>query len=181
MRTLACDSDVEVIGSAMLSIINNVQGYEIRPILDQHNLTDIDSDTWYPAQKWLDVMNDLAKKPSATTNDVAIGMKIAENVVLPPQLKSATLAQILQSWDTIYQKQHRGKNIGYKEVQKIDDTSYRVILADLYPDDLSYGVAYGFCRRFLPNGSHFTVKYENIHNRRDKGGADTTVLLINWS
>ena len=181
MRILTCDPDVEVIGAVMLSIINNLQANEIRPILEANNLTEIDPETWYPAERWLKVMNELAESPNVTTNDIAIGMKIAENVVLPPQMQDAPLSKILQSWDMIYQKQHRGGNIGDKEIQQLSDTSYRIILRDLYPDDLAYGVAYGFCKRFLPAGTHFTVQYEDISNRRDNGGADETALLIDWN
>ena len=34
--------------------------------------------------------------------------------------------------------------------EKISETEYRCTFADMYPDDLKYGLAFGFAKRFLP-------------------------------
>lgn len=181
MRTLTCEPDVEVIGASMISLIDNLVADEIRPTLEKHGLTEIDRETWYPAQKWLAVMNELAVASNTMSSFVAVGMGIARNAVLPPQLQDAPLGKIIEMWDVIYQKQHRGSNIGSKVIEKVSDNHYRITLKDLYPDDLSYGVAYGWCRRFLPPETPFTVQYEDMSKRRDEETSDSTVLIVQWS
>lgn len=180
MRHLTCDPDVEVIGANMLSIINNLQREEIFPLLEKHNLTDIEPEEWYPASKWLSVMNDLAAAPNMSMNFVAIGMKIPEHIILPPELQNATLPQILEMWDVIYHMQHRGGDIGNYVIEQLTEKHYRCTYNGIYPDDLNYGVSFGFCRRFLPQGIQYTVKYEEIDNRLDQGENDETVILFQW-
>lgn len=179
MRTLTVEANVEIIGITMNSIIENIRADHIQPFLEKHSLTKIDKEKWYPAEKWIGVMNDIGD--DASSGDfVAIGMKVAENVVLPPQLQDAPLGKVLQMWDVVYKKQHRGDNIGGREVEKISETKYRATLTDIYPDDMSYGVAFGWCKRFLPSGTDFTVSYQNIDDTRDRGNSDSTILIIEW-
>lgn len=180
MRTLTCAPDVEVIGAAMLAIINNSESANIFPLLESHGLTEIDPEAWYPAQKWLTVMNEMARNPNMTSNFVAIGMSVSERIILPPHLQEATLPDILDNWDTLYHMQHHGDDIGYKIIERTSETSYRITVRDLYPDDFIYGLAYGFCRRFLPAGTEFHVQYESPELRRDFGDAEETVYLIDW-
>ncbi len=179
MRTLSCDPHIEVVGASVRSIIENIQHDDIEPYLSKYNLRDIQSDQWYPCQDWLNCMNDLLENTDATSNMIAIGLKVAQNVVLPPQLTNATLPQILSQWDKIYQNQHRGGDVGYVRVEKVSDTHYITYHKRLYPDDMSYGVAYGFCRRFLPAGTIFTVKYDENVPRQDNGGEET-VIHVSW-
>lgn len=180
MRKLSCEPGIEVIGASMLSIIDNAQAEEIHPLLLKHDLTNIEPQAWYAANRWLEVMNEMSAGFNASSNFVAIGMMIAQNVVLPSNMENATLPQILTMWDKIYQMQHRGGDAGNKQVEKLSENQYRVTLRDLYPDDLSYGVAYGFCRRFLPEDKDFTIKYEDLSKRRDTGTHTETVLIIEW-
>lgn len=180
MRYLTCDPNVEVIGASMLSIVENMRADEIRPLLEKHNLTTIEPDKWYPAQDWLSAMNEIAQHPDTTPNFVAIGMEVATNIILPPDLDSPTLPQMLEMWDALYHMQHRGGDIGYVKTEKLGEKHYRTTHVHLYPDDFTYGIAYGWCRRFLPPGTRFTVKYENINRRLDMGNGDETVILVEW-
>lgn len=180
MRYLSSEPNVDVIGAAVISIVDNLQSDEIQPLLEKHGLTNVQPETWYPVEKWLGVMNDLAQDANTTPNYVAIGMAVAENVVLPPELQSASLADILHMWDNIYQMQHRGGNVGSVQIEKIDENHYRSIHQHIYPDDLTYGLAYGWCRRFLPEGTRFKVSYEEINNRLDQGDNNQTVIIIKW-
>lgn len=181
MRELTCDSNVEVIGKNILSILVNLHADDIQPFAAKHGLEDIQPEEWYSLSKWLDFMNDLAQNTGFTLNFVAIGMGIAENVNLPPEMENATYSDILLSWDHIYHHQHRGGEIGNHYVEKITDTHFKCTFTDVYPDDLKYGIAYGFARRFLPKGTSFVIKYEDMNQRMDKGNADQTVMFISWS
>ena len=64
--------------------------------------------------------------------------------------------------------------------EKVEDTYYRVTHQTVWPDDLLYGLAYGFARGRLPEGTNFTVWYENQDNRLDNGSADKTVICVQW-
>jgi hypothetical protein len=46
------------------------------------------------------------------------------------------------------------------------------------PDDLEYGILYGFAKRFLA-GTQFTVWYDEDLPRMDQGG-DQTVIHVKW-
>ncbi len=172
MRKLTCDPNVEAIGQVMLAFINNLQAEEIEPVLKKHNLTDVDPESWYKAQQWLDVLNELG-----SVDYVAIGLQTAQHVILPPGLENLTYLQIMTKWDEIYQFQHRGGDIGGLTVEQITPTHYRAEWKIIYPDDMAYGVAFGFARRFLPKGTVFTLKYDPDFTRVDDGG-EKTVLHI---
>lgn len=180
MRKLTCLPEIEVIGSNLLSITDNLKKDEIKPFLGKHGFSDVQVDQWYPAINWMNLMNDLAEHTNFRENLVAIGMKLAEKVVLPPEMANATLPDILNSWDNIYHHQHRGGEIGHHLVQKVSDTEYRCVFTDIYPDDFKFGLAHGFARRFLPKGTFARITYEDNDNRMDKGGASKTVMSIKW-
>ena len=56
--------------------------------------------------------------------------------------------------------QHRNGDVGEERAEKLGDKHLRLIMKTPYPDDLAYGVVWGMARRFLPTGTHFTVKYD---------------------
>lgn len=180
MRTLTCEPQIEVIGSNVLSLLENLQADEIRPYTIKHNLDKIELDQWYPLTNWLNLMNDLAEETNLSSNLVAIGIKLAEKVNLPPHMKDATFHDILMSWDDIYHHQHRGGEIGHHHVEQVEDNYYVCTFTDVYPDDFKYGLAYGFARRFLPKGTPFNIRYRDAFNRMDLGGAENTIMEIKW-
>jgi len=184
MRTLSCDPGMEMVGQAMLSFIDNVQTDDIQPYLAKHGLKNIRPDQWYPASKLMDLMNDMAAGTNLSSNLVAIGMQMSTNMVMPPDMEHAPLSVILEAWDVLYHLQHRNlKNpnidIGYVKAQKVTDTHYTTIHKHLYPDDFTYGIAYGMARRFLPKGTSFKVKYDDKTPTRDNGG-DVTIIHVVW-
>jgi hypothetical protein len=179
MRHLTCDPSVEVLGVNVLGIADNMRADEISPFLEKHGLLNVQPMEWYPCQQWLNAMNDLAEHTNLMSNLVAIGLKVAENVVLPPDLANASLTQMLELWNDIYQMQHRGGDIGQVITEKIGDKHYKTTHVHLYPDDLTYGVGYGFARRFLPTGTQFTVSYDEVVPRMDQGGTET-IIYVKW-
>ena len=179
MRKLECSPNVEVIGASVLSFVENVQSNEIHPYLEKYGLTDIDPHKWYPLQDWLNVINDMAEKENLSSTLVAIGMKIYQTIELPPEVENSTFAEILMGWDNAYQAQHRGGDVGEVLVEPLEDNHYKATINIPYPSDMIYGVAYGMGRRFLPDGTHFVVKYDPDSPRWEDGG-DKTVLHITW-
>lgn len=177
MRTLTCDPKLEVYGQNLRAWIDNVQGYEVMPILEKHNLTNINPDQWYPTHQWLDVLNDLRDQGNLMSNLVAIGLQIGTTIPLPDNL---TLPQVLMAWDDAYQHLHRYGDAGSIRCEKVNDKHYKTTHTDLYPDDFTYGLAYGYARRLLPRGTSFKIYYEPDTPRRDDGNAPSTILHITW-
>lgn len=179
MRRLTCDPGTEVTGGTVLSLLENMQADEVTPYLRKYGLMDIRADHWYPLQNMQNVLNDL-QRDNLTPSFVAIGMTIAEVALMPPHLQNATLSQVLEAWDDHYQVNHRNGEIGHKIAEKVTDRHYALVLdGGVYPDDFEYGVVYGFAKRFLQPGTHFTVWYEEGVQRLDQGGSHT-IIHISW-
>jgi hypothetical protein len=163
----------------MASFIDNVQADTIYPYLEKYGLTEIDPDNWYPLQTWLDVLNDMATGTNISSNMVAIGLGVINNMVTPPGMENATLQEVLDGWHALYHMQHRGENIGGVIIEKISDSHYKTIHNNVYPDDMTYGVAYGLARRYLPSETRFKVYYDMSEPHMDEGGK-RTIIHIEW-
>ncbi|MEP7284317.1 MAG: hypothetical protein ABI947_00955, partial [Chloroflexota bacterium] len=60
-----------------------------------------------------------------------------------------------------------------------DKVYYKSVHQHVYPDDLTYGVAYGLAKRWLPQGTRFKVYYDEAVPSLDRGGSVTTIH-IEW-
>ena len=179
MSRITCGPDTEVIGQIMLLYIDNLQAAHIFLLLEKYNLTDIQPDKWYRLKPWLDVINELSTQPGFTSNMVAVGLKVAEHAIASPEMAGVTLGQMLEAWNTQFHAIHRHGEIGCVVTEKVHDKYYRTIHRHIYPDDLNYGLGYGFAHVCLPPGTNFTVWYENDDQRLDKGGEET-VICVSW-
>lgn len=179
MRQFSCPPSVEFIGQNVRAFIENLQEIEVKPIVAKYGFENVDPNSWYPANKWMDAMNEMAKNPNFSSNMVAIGMKIGEIVPMPPTMPNPTLGEVLMAWDGIYQFIHRGGDAGKIVCEKVDDKHFKTTHTDLYPDDFTYGIVYAYSRRFLPRGSHFKVFYDPQVTPRDQGG-DVTIIHVQW-
>lgn len=180
MRKFRCEPGTQAIGHAVLAFTDNLQAMDVQDILKKQDLTDVQPDQWYDMQKLLDVLNDVIKRGrNEMTNFVAMGVKRAETAKMPPEAANMTLPQFLENWNKVYQMQHRNGDVGQIEAEKISDTHYRICYDIIYPDDFIYGVAWGFTKRFLPEGHPYLVEYDENITRKDQGG-DVTVIHISW-
>ncbi|GIK64777.1 MAG: hypothetical protein BroJett018_25710 [Chloroflexota bacterium] len=182
MRKLTCSPDAEVIGLLLNSYVDNMMGEETAPVFKQNGLVGLDPHGWHPLIAMMNALNELAALPSVSLNLTAIGMRIGETVPMPPELgEHPTLEQVLGVWDGAYQFLHRGADVGKIWIEKVGNTHFKTFHSVVYPDDMSYGVLYGYGRRFLPRGTHFTVHYDEKIPARDYGGtADYTLIHIEW-
>ena len=178
MRQLTCDPDLEILGRPVLGFVDNVRSNVIYPYLERHNLVDIQPDQWYPAQLFLDVLNDLAAESTASMDFVAIGMGLAAKIIFPPEMENASLEDILLAWGHKYDIDHRGPNKGYLKVEIVEPGHIKSIHKHPYPDDFEYGLAYGLCRRFRPEGVSFRVYYDEDTLRMDQGGEETIIHVV---
>lgn len=181
MRELTCDPNSETLGAGVLAFYNNLRGESTRPVMRKYGLTDIQPSDWLPTQNYMSALNELSKSEDFMSSLVAIGMEIGQIIPLPPGMENATMGEVLQVWDSIYQSLHRKADVGKIAVEKIGDKHYKVTFTDLYPDDFSYGIMYGYAKRFLPAGTDFTIRYDPEVTPRDRGGEKGfSVIHATW-
>jgi hypothetical protein len=182
MKYTAFDPNTEIIGQAMLSFIECSSKETLLPFLDRHGFATIEPDQWYPVQRWLDVLSDIAEQHAgmeAMFDFVSVGMKTAETVVYPPQFLALPFEEAMFLSNEGYQMNHRNGDAGEYIVEKIADRHLKVTARVPYPSDLTYGLLYGQARRFLPAGTSITVKYDPDAPLPEQGGTNT-VLHIEW-
>jgi hypothetical protein len=143
-------------------------------------MTNINPKAWYPQQKMLDIYNDMESSQAESMFDfVSIGMKQAENAIVPPQFASLPLLTILQSVTEVFKLNNRGTDIGEIHCETVNDNHVKIILRVTTPDTIWYGIFYGFVRRFIPKGKPFTIAFDPDVPRREEGG-DVTIIHIKW-
>lgn len=182
MRTLSCPPNAEVNGLLLNAYVDNMMGDETAPVFKQHGLMNLDPNKWYPLSAMLNALNDLTVLPGVSLNMTAIGMKIGQDVPMPPELgPNPSLEKVLMGWDATYQFLHRGADVGKIWIEKVSATHFKTFHSVVYPDDLSYGVLYAYGRRFLPPRIPYTVHYDPDLPARDHGGrGDYTIIHIEW-
>ena len=173
-------ADQEIPGKILIDLENAVGSEEIMPFFVKHGMTNIDSQAWYPMQKLLDIYNDMTDHKDGTMFDfVSIGMKEAEQAIVPSRFQTMSLSEILMSVTQVFDLNNRGSDYGSCKAEKVTDKHVRVTIRAATPDDIWYGVFYGFVSRFAPKGVHFTLKYDPDIPHRENGG-DETVIHITW-
>ncbi len=182
-KRYTCDQRLEVIGVAVLSFVRNMGTDAFDALILKHGFDTVDVDAWYPAQRVFDLFNDVVDSSSGNTQIfVAMGMQIAEQSQFPPEMaESLTLAMILEGWQIHYQANHRGADLPPVETVKVSDTHYQLVLSpdNLYPADLVYGMAYGFCKLLLPPETYFSVSYDDEYSPyNDPHGQ--VIVHISW-
>lgn len=180
MPRMTCSPETEVIGVSMISFVDNIQADVMAPMLVKHDLVNIEPDRWYPVRSFLEIMDELSTQPEFTNNMIAVGLKVAQYAITPPEMQGVGLAQMLEGWDTHFHANHRNGDVGHIITEKVNDKAYRVTHQNIYPDDFNYGLAYGFAKTCLPHGTNFVVKYEDYNHRLDLGNGDKTVITVSW-
>lgn len=169
--------DAEVLGGAINGFIDAVNRDNITPHLEKLGMTNIQNDKWYPKQLYLDLWNSILNSNQSAMHDlVSIGMTIARTA-WPPEADQQSFDELVESWAAAFDFVNRGKDRGYVRGEKLNDKQYVVRCCTPDPDDLNYGVVYGFCRRFMPKGTQYTVAYDPSVTRRDQGGEETVILI----
>ena len=173
------DPNVEVIGQNMLSFIQNTRAGTIRPTLNKYGLGVIDPEKWYLLSKWVEVMNTVARGPTGMSDLVAIGLAITKTALLPPDIENMTYPQFAMLADETYQINHRNGYAGEIKTEIVAEQHARYTIHVPYPDDLEYGVFYGFARRFLGPEPYLIVSYDEEEKRRADGGVHT-IINVEW-
>jgi hypothetical protein len=177
--TYTCDPNIKLVGRTVQSLTHNMRADAMRDILAEHGLTEVDPDAWYPLQDVLNVLNDIATKKSAMMDFVSIGISAVEFAELSPEMAAMDFATFLKTYAKVFEMRHQGGTPGWIEVEEADEGHITITMNTAYPDDIYYGVWYGYARRFLGEGTPFKVRYDNATRRKGLGG-EATIYHITW-
>lgn len=171
--------DTEIIGQVILDFENAIVTDKFSTLFQKHGLTNIDARTWYPAQPWLDLLNEILEDGSSLLDLVSIGIRQLELAIMPDEFASKSLIEILTSMDEAYRLNYRGTDPGSIQTEVTSDHEIKMTVRSFEPDDLWYGNIVGMMRRFAPKDLAFNVNYDTQTRRRELGG-NKTVFLITW-
>ena len=173
------ETNLELTGTAVRSLFVNAFHPQIKPILDKHGVSEIDPDGWYSMALLKEIFKDISERGDSIFNFVAIGIAAAEISPLPPDVLRLSPLEFYAAYNEVFQTRHRGGNPGGLIAEPANDNTVRITLVTPYPDEVMYGLMYGFAKRLLPTGTHITVRYVDDSLRRDLG-SEETVLLLRW-
>lgn len=171
----ASTPEAEVIGAALLAYNEALTYGEFKHILEEHDLSNIDPEAWYPQQLTLDIQKAISKTPGGIQMLVSIGMKIIETAQFPPM---ESLEDAIGAFAASYPMNFRNQAdddviIG----KKVEDGKIKVVNKSPHSDDMIYGYVYALVHRFKPEGTHPTVKFDDITKRDDD---QDTIIWITY-
>lgn len=179
MVSYQCDPALELNGQTARALLENINRDAILPHLEMYGLDDIDPDAWYPTQHILEVMSAIAHEGNAMSHFVAIGIKAAELSPLTPELEQLPFDAFIRRYAEIYRVRHRNGDPGTIQVTEAGDNHITLVFNVPYPDDVMYGLVFGYARRLFPPDVHFTVYYDEDVPARDAGGEET-IIHVTW-
>lgn len=169
----------EIYGAAATAIFNHFRRESVLESLQRYNMDELEEDQWYPVDQILNVLADWFQQPSTTANLVSVGMALTYHLEMTPdQEKLDTLSKLLLLGD-LHMAQHRGQGAGSYQAEQVGPTHIVYSQDMVWPDDMIYGYIYGAARRFLPEGTHFVLRYDPDEPRQDEGGS-RTILHLTW-
>ncbi len=174
----AFESQVEVSGAAILSVINGMRGFQAlsEKILANHGIHNPASGKWYSQQAWLNAFEEIAGNIGQTTLRT-IGRRIPETALWPPDV--TTTQQGLASIDVAYHMNHRGGEIGHYRYEKVSEKSARIICNNPYPCEFDMGIIEATAKRFSAPKTVVIVLHDSNVSCRDKGGR-SCVYTVSW-
>lgn len=178
MPKYVCDPNLELQGNSVQALLGSITHENYLHILEERGLDQIDPQGWYRWQDVLEALEEIAGQSGGMMDLVGIGMAAADLSLVPPEVEEMPPYKFFELYEQLYPKRWRNGDPGWIET---DVRSEQYVVLNLYipfPDDLSYGLFYGFAKRFS-HGARFTVQYDDSVPRKDQGG-ETTLIHIIW-
>jgi len=174
-------TNAELTGQSIMPYLNHMRVEDTRPLLEKYGIEEnVQPDKWYPADKIVSFLWDVARSPNALYNLVSIGMESTRVLPLPPEVEKMPFEDFaLHAMPVAYMGQFRGADLGFVRAEKVADKHVRICCVTPLPDDGWYGSIYGLARRLLPKGTQFRVEYDKKVQRGDLGG-DETIIHVMW-
>ena len=170
-------------GETFLSIMQSINFHEFESVVDEwlveSGIGTVDPKEWYPRQEWLNLLKKLEDRSGSTTNQVSIGMKVIENVVLPEEVRIDTVYDAISMLVTVYVNNQQNLptgDMGY-EVRQVDDTHYEILDTNPYLFNVNYGYIWGILKRFLPHD--FTLEHEFMNPEEPEMGGVIFKVSLN--
>jgi hypothetical protein len=149
------DQHVEVLGAVIIAISQSINSEELVPILEKHGLTKIEPMKWYPANTWIQALEDVASHTNSGMNLVAASIKVSENI--PQATGDGTIKGAFVTANDTYYMNHRNGYLGEIRVDSSKEREITVSAYSPYPDDYLYGAFYGHARRHAPAGADLRI------------------------
>ncbi len=169
----------EVSGAAMTAIFNHYRRDAVISSVKAHHMDDLDPESWYPVDEFINLLKEWMNRPNAMTNLVSVGMAIIYHIEPGEDFENLDTVQKLLQLGDIHSAQHRKGSPGKYVVKQLDDKHIQYWENTVWPDDMVYGYLYGAAQRYLDHGTYFTLKYDDEHKRQDFGG-DSTIFHLTW-
>ncbi len=169
----------EVSGAAMTAIFNHYRREAVISSVRAHNMDELDPETWYPVDDFINLLKDWMEQPNSMTNLVSVGMAIIYHIEPSDEVQDLDAVQKLLLLGDFHTAHHRGSGVGSYTVRQVADRHIEFVENTVWPDDMIYGYLYGAAQRYLDHGSYFTLRYDDQHKRQDFGG-DSTLFHLTW-
>ena len=174
--TIKVDPRTEIIGQAILPGLAGL-GDAVLPFLQKYGLGNLNPEQWYPLHAWLSVIYDISSGDNPMFDQVAIGMKVVDNALFPPEINS--IPSVMHSINTAYYMNHRNGEIGFYRAEDIGERQIKMVAETPYPDFMNYGILYGAARKFQPPDAHLIVRHDDTAPCTRTGGSSCT-YYISW-
>ncbi len=158
MRKFIAGPNTKVNGYNVLSVTQNLKADEIQPLLEKYQLGTIVPEQWYPFQLVLDIFREIADgRFNSVENLVAIGMKAAELSLLGTEALS--FEDVLKDLNAAYRLNFQNLRPGEGWLVEVLGNGHVQVTPNVAtPDDIAFGLFWGFARRLLPPGTKFLIK-----------------------
>ena len=174
-----CDPNVELDGHSSKALLRSMLSDDYIDLLQEYGLDEIDEESWYPLQNLLKVLGELAQRGSMMEL-VSIGMAAADASIIPPEVEAMDAPDFLLLYNKIYPTRWRNGDPGHMTVEIVDPSHLIIDDYTPFPDDLFYGLMYGFVRRFNRSGRTFSVRYDDSIQGKKHGGEFTRLHVV-WN
>ena len=175
---------VEVIGEVIESFVFGFPD-ELREfgleIFDSHGFRDIDPNSFYRAQPFLNAMRDVARRTGRNMMP-CIGERVAQRVALPPSWDRLDAA--LNGLNRGYHSKYRGGETGswsYHHQGQVGSLTRGIVVStNHYSCAFDRGVLEGFAKRFRPDGMTDAVVRHDDSQPCRKNGGDSCTYIVSW-
>lgn len=191
---IAFNSDVEVNGETVLSIVDGMGIYKDKAIvfLSDNGIVNAQPGEWYSQQAWLDAFKTISEVTGAFTL-FNIGKKIPENAQFPPEIDN--IEKALSAIDVAYHMNHRlngevlfnpgtgemKEGIGHYGYEKVEDKLVRMVCDNPYPCDFDRGIIEAMAQQFKPADCPLVMVQHDDSQPCRKKGDDSCTYIIKWT
>lgn len=140
--------EAEVSGVILLAYLNNLARGVTEPILKDYGFSaeNIDADSWYPNQMFLDIEKTIYESESGSNALVAIGKSAAENYIPPNGVN--TLEDAIMALPDVYTTNQRNLPEGYGWVVEKKGKNHFIFTNNTGTTNHgAYGYVWALCRR----------------------------------